>query len=485
MANLENTYQINYNGVDIQKQLDYVDSIAKAITKNTDDTININQLKTADITTNNLTSTGNIILNGALLSAKDTTAIFNNVALSSITISNSVLNDVGLTVNTIRVKDDTKETYITPSGMKSENISLGNADGSASIAYWSADNPSTGGKTYGLEMTSPINYDTEGTSNTLTIKNANTTLIIPNENDVSTTTSYSFKQLAHRLNYVGSLENFLPITTDASTSFSRININNVDTITSSVVNATNLFSGGIYNTGTITTTTLNSTNINASVINANGDNGQANISTATINELNINELVNASSALATFNTIAATDITASTITVSTITGANARLNDLNSVSISANRLTVNEAITSLSVDNLSVNQPMPSLTVNNLNVDTITAPAFNYVSQYMSIDASIEINNSNYENYNGMLLIVDNTADITISFNNELVNDIELEVLRFNTGNVALTSTGTNIIANAKLASSATIKKQYEVVGVKNFIHNEGVYWLISGNVSA
>lgn len=484
MANLENTYQINYNGVDIQKQLDYVDDISKELTKDADDTININQLKTADITTNNLISTGNIVFNGSLLSAKDATAIFNNVISSSITISNNVLNNTGLTVNAISVKNDTKETYVAPVGVRSESILLGNADGSASITYWSANNPSTGGKTYGLEMTSPINYDTETNSNTLTIKNANTTLVMPNENDASATTSYSFKQLAHRLNYIGSLENFLPITTDASTGFSRFNITNADTITSSAVNASNVSSGDIYNTGTITTSTINSTNVNASIINAN-DNGQAFITTATINELTINGLVNASSALATFNTITASDITASTITASAITGTTASLNELTSISINANRLAVNEAIASLSVDNLSINQPMSSLTVGNLNVDTITAPAFNYVSQYISIDASIEINNSNYENYNGMLLIVDNTADVTISFNNEFVGDVEFEVLRFNTGNVALTSTGTNIIANAKLASSATIKKQYEVVGVKNFIHNESVYWFISGNVSA
>lgn len=466
MANLENSYQINYNGVDIQKQLDYVDGVSKELTKDADNTININQLKTANITTDNLTSTGNIIVNGALLSAKDATAIFNNVALSSITISNSVLNDKGLTVNAISVKSDTKETYVSPERVRSENISLGDTNGNATITYWSADNPSTGGKTYGLELSSPINFDANVLTqpNTLRIKNINTILELPNEDDPQNeknTITHSFGKLVHQINYASSLETFLPITKDENNnSVSHINLNNISTITANTISVSSATLGNIYSSGTTTLSKLNASQINSDAL-VMSEGSYVTIPTATINNLTLNAYLEAGGAIATFNEVNTSTLSAISSTFGNTITTNAQIFDL------------------------TVNNQIPSLSVNNLSAINITTPASNYVSNYQQLYGDINISDDNYADYNGMLLINGNDTNIIINLDANITHNIEFEILRFGSGNASISSTSANIVANEKLTSTVQIKKQYDVVGVKNFKINNTMYWLITGNTSA
>ena len=173
----------------------------------------------------------------------------------------------------------------------------------------------------------------------------------------------------------------------------------------------------------------------------------ATMPTTTINNLTINSRVEANEATATFN-----DVNASTL--STI---------------------------SATFDNVATTNAL----ISNLNVDTITAPAYNYVSAYQPIIENIEINNTTYTNYNGMLLITNSSGNLTITLNNNIAGNMEFEVLRFGTGAVNVSSDNNNIIANEKLTSTAQIEKQYDIVGIKNFVINDTMYWIITGNVSA
>ena len=187
----------------------------------------------------------------------------------------------------------------------------------------------------------------------------------------------------------------------------------------------------------------------------------ATIPTATINSLMLNANLDAGEAIATFS-------------------------EINTSTLSATSASFEDTITSnAQIFDLTVNNKMPSLSVNNLTATNITAPASNYVSNYQRLYGDIDINNDNYTDYNGMLLIDGDDTNITINLGVDITNNIEFEVLRFGAGTVNITSTNTNIIANEKLISTAEIKKQYDVIGVKNFIVNEVMYWLITGNTSA
>ena len=164
----------------------------------------------------------------------------------------------------------------------------------------------------------------------------------------------------------------------------------------------------------------------------------------------------------------------------------ATFSEINTSTLSATSASFGDTITSnAQIFDLTVNNKMPSLSVNNLTATNITAPASNYVSNYQRLYGDIDINNDNYTDYNGMLLIDGDDTNITINLGVDITNNIEFEVLRFGAGTVNITSTNTNIIANEKLISTAEIKKQYDVIGVKNFIVNEVMYWLITGNTSA
>lgn len=376
MVNTDNVYKINYQGDDIQKQLDYVNAIKETIKQNENGLISIDSLNTITLTTNSLTA--NTLSINSTINAENATATFNNINASGFYVNKSNLTDNGLTTNAINVTNDgINQTYLASNSIRTENLYLGSSNGSAKIGYWSQENSATGGQIYGLVISSPINFDTDITTpNSLKIKNINTTLELPDENDpLKNTTTYSFGKIAHQINYVSSLENFISITKDENnSSISRLNLNNINTIT----------------TNTITGSS------------------------------------------ATFNNVATTNAL-----------------------------------------------------ISNLNVDTITAPAYNYVSAYQSIIENIEINNTTYTNYNGMLLITNSSGNLIITLNNNIAGNMEFEVLRFGTGAVNISSDNNNIIANEKLTSTAQIEKQYDIVGIKNFIINDTMYWLITGNVSA
>ena len=300
-----------------------------------------------------------------------------------------------------------------------------------------------------MVISSPINFDTDITTpNSLKIKNINTTLELPDENDpLKNTTTYSFGKIAHQINYVSSLENFISITKDENNnSISRLNLNNINTITTNTITGSSASFDNIYSNGTTTLSALNVLQINSDAL-IMSEYSYAIMPTTTINNLTINSRVEANEATATFN-----DVNASTL--STI---------------------------SATFDNVATTNAL----ISNLNVDTITAPAYNYVSAYQQIIENIEINNTTYTNYNGMLLITNSSGNLTITLNNNIAGNMEFEVLRFGTGAVNVSSDNNNIIANEKLTSTAQIEKQYDIVGIKNFVINDTMYWIITGNVSA
>ena len=300
-----------------------------------------------------------------------------------------------------------------------------------------------------MVISSPINFDTDITTpNSLKIKNINTTLELPDENDpLKNTTTYSFGKIAHQINYVSSLENFISITKDENNnSISRLNLNNINTIATNTITGSSASFGNIYSNGTTTLSALNALQINSDAL-IMSEYSYATMPTTTINNLTINSRVEANEATATFN-----DVNASTL--STI---------------------------SATFDNVATTNAL----ISNLNVDTITAPAYNYVSAYQPIIENIEINNTTYTNYNGMLLITNSSGNLTITLNNNIAGNMEFEVLRFGTGAVNVSSDNNNIIANEKLTSTAQIEKQYDIVGIKNFVINDTMYWIITGNVSA
>lgn len=282
------------------------------------------------------------------------------------------------------------------------------------------------------------------------IKNIDTILELPNEEDPrneKNTITHSFGKLIHQINYVSSLENFLPITKDENNSgVSRINLNNISTITTNIINVSSATLGNIYSSGTTTLSALNTSQINSDAL-VMSENSYATIPTATINSLTLNTNLDASEATATFNNI-------------------------NTSTLSVTSATLGDTITT-------------NAQIFNLTATNITAPASNYVSNYQRLYGDIDISNDNYTDYNGMLLIDGDDTNITINLGTDVSNNVEFEVLRFGTGTVNITSTNTNIIANEKLVSTAEIKKQYDVIGVKNFIVNEVMYWLITGNTSA
>ena len=452
MANTETSYQINYQGQDIQKQLDYVNSVKDIIKKGEkDNVITIDSLNSITLKTNTLT-TNTLTINSAM-TAIDAT-ITNNIKASAFhTTKNSHLTDTGLTTPIINVaKDGSNQTYIAPDGIRAKSVYLGTSNGSAEIGSWYKENSSTGGYIYGLTIASPINFDTNvlTQSNTLRIKNIDTILELPNEEDPrneKNTITHSFGKLIHQINYVSSLENFLPITKDENNSgVSRINLNNISTITTNIINVSSATLGNIYSSGTTTLSALNTSQINSDAL-VMSENSYATIPTATINSLTLNTNLDASEATATFNNI-------------------------NTSTLSVTSATLGDTITT-------------NAQIFNLTATNITAPASNYVSNYQRLYGDIDISNDNYTDYNGMLLIDGDDTNITINLGTDVSNNVEFEVLRFGTGTVNITSTNTNIIANEKLVSTAEIKKQYDVIGVKNFIVNEVMYWLITGNTSA
>ena len=448
MVNTDNVYKINYQGDDIQKQLDYVNAIKETIKQNENGLISIDSLNTITLTTNSLTA--NTLSINSTINAENATATFNNINASGFYVNKSNLTDNGLTTNAINVTNDgINQTYLASNSIRTENLYLGSSNGSAKIGYWSQENSATGGQIYGLVISSPINFDTDITTpNSLKIKNINTTLELPDENDpLKNTTTYSFGKIAHQINYVSSLENFISITKDENnSSISRLNLNNINTITTNTITGSSASFGNIYSNGTTTLSALNVLQINSDAL-IMSEYSYATMPTTTINNLTINSRVEANEATATFN-----DVNASTL--STI---------------------------SATFDNVDTT----NASVSNLNVDTITAPAYNYVSAYQSIIENIEINNTTYTNYNGMLLITNSSGNLTITLNNNIAGNMEFEVLRFGAGAVNVSSDNNNIIANEKLTSTAQIEKQYDIVGIKNFIINDTMYWLITGNVSA
>ena len=465
MANTDTSYQINYQGKDIQKQLDYVNAIKEVIQKNENDLITIDALNTVTLTTNNLTA-NTIAINSAIL-ATDAT-ITNNIKASAFhTANNGHLTDTGLTTPTINVaEDNSNQTYITPNGIRAKSVYLGTSNGSAEIDSWEKENSLTGGYIYGLTIASPINFDANVLTqpNTLRIKNINTILELPNEDDPQNeknTITHSFGKIIHQINYVSSLENFLPITKDENNSgVSRINLNNISTITANIINVSSATLGNIYSSGTTTLSTLNASQINSDAL-VMSKSSYATIPTATINNLTLNTYLDASGATATFNEVNASTLSAVSSTFGNTITTNAQIFDL------------------------TVNNQIPSLSVNNLSVTNITAPASNYVSNYQQLYGDISISDDNYVDYNGMLLINGNDTNIIINLDANITHNIEFEVLRFGPGNVSISSTSANIIANEKLTSTAQIEKQYDIVGIKNFVINDTMYWIITGNVSA
>lgn len=466
MANTDTSYQINYQGQDIQKQLDYVNSVKDIIKKGekdnviTIDSLNSITLKTDALTTNTLT------INSAMV-ATDATITNNIKAQAFHTAKNGHLTDTGLTVPTINVaEDNSNQTYITPNGIRAKSVYLGTSNGSAEIGSWEKENSLTGGYIYGLTIASPINFDANVLTqpNTLRIKNINTILELPNEDDPQNeknTITHSFGKIIHQINYVSSLENFLSITKDENNSgVSRINLNNISTITANIINVSSATLGNIYSSGTTTLSALNASQINSDAL-IMSESSYATIPTATVNSLTLNAYLDASEATATFNEV-------NTSTLSAIS------------STFGNTITTNAQIFDLTVTN-----QIPSLSVNNLSAANITAPASNYVSNYQQLYGDIGISDDNYVDYNGMLLINGNDTNIIINLDANITHNIEFEVLRFGSGNVSISSTSANIIANEKLTSTAQIKKQYDIIGVKNFIVNEVMYWLITGNASA
>lgn len=467
MANTDTSYQINYQGQDIQKQLDYVNAVKDIIKKGekdnviTIDSLNSITLKTDALTTNTLT------INSAMV-ATDAT-ITNNIKASAFhTANNGHLTDTGLTVPIINVSenDNNNQTYITPNGIRAKSVYLGTSNGSAEIGSWNKENKSTGGQIYGLTIASPINFDANVLTqpNTLRIKNINTILELPNEDDPQNeknTITHSFGKIIHQINYVSSLENFLPITKDENnSSVSRINLNNISAITANTINASRATLGNIYSSGTTTLSALNASQINSDAL-VMSESSYATIPTATVNDLTLNTYLDASGATATFNEVNTSTFSAVSSTFGNTITTNAQIFDL------------------------TVNNQIPSLSVNNLSATNITAPASNYVSNYQQLYGDIGISDDNYADYNGMLLINGNDTNIIINLDVNITHNIEFEVLRFGSGNVSISSTSTNIIANEKLISTAQIKKQYDVIGVKNFIINDTMYWLITGNTSA
>lgn len=465
MANTETSYQINYQGQDIQKQLDYINSVKDIIKKGekdnviTIDSLNSITLKTDSLTTNTLT------INSAMV-ATDAT-ITNNIKASAFhTTNNGHLTDTGLTVPTINVSDnDSNQTYITPNAVRTKTVYLGTSSGSAEIDSWKKENSSTGGYIYGLTIASPINFDANVLTqpNTLRIKNINTILELPNEDDPQNeknTITHNFGKIIHQINYVSSLENFLPITKDENNNgISRINLNNINAITANTLNVSSATLGNIYSSGTTTLSALNASQINSDAL-VMSESSYATIPTATINNLTLNTYLDADGATATFN-------------------------EINTSTLSTTSATFGDTITTnAQIFDLTVNNQVASLSINDLTATNITAPASNYVSNYQRLYGDIDINNDNYTDYNGMLLIDGDDTNITINLGADIVNNVEFEVLRFGAGTVNITSTSTNIIANEKLISTVEIKKQYDVIGVKNFIINDIMYWLITGNTS-
>ena len=230
MVNTDNVYKINYQGDDIQKQLDYVNAIKETIKQNENDLISIDSLNTITLTTNSLIA--NTLSINSTINAENATATFNNINASGFYVNKSNLTDNGLTTNAINVTNDgINQTYLASNSIRTENLYLGSSNGSAKIGYWSQENSATGGQIYGLVISSPINFDTDITTpNSLKIKNINTTLELPDENDpLKNTTTYSFGKIAHQINYVSSLENFISITKDENNnSISRLNLNNIN-----------------------------------------------------------------------------------------------------------------------------------------------------------------------------------------------------------------------------------------------------------------
>ena len=462
MADTNTSYQINYQGKDIQEQLDYVNAVKDIIIKGKEDnTITINTLNSITLNTDTLTANA-LTINSTITTTG--TATFNSIKASTFNIGDkSYLRDIGLTTPTINVAEDiNSQTYITPNAIRAKNLYLGTSSGSAEIGFWNKANDSTGGYIYGLTIASPINYDSLTTSNSFSIRNTGTTLELPDEEDpLNSTITHSFGKIVHQINYISSLENFLPITKDESNNgISRINLNNISTITANIINISSATLGNIYSSGTTTLSVLNVSQINSDAL-VMSESSYATIPTATINNLTLNTNLDADGAIATFNEINTSALSATSATFENTTTTNAQIFDL------------------------TVNNQVASLSVNDLTATNITAPASNYVSNYQRLYGDIDINNDNYTDYNGMLLIDGDDTNITINLGVDISNNVEFEVLRFGTGTVNITSTNANIVANEKLVSTAEIKKQYDVIGVKNFIVNEVMYWLITGNTSA
>lgn len=490
MADTNTSYQINYQGKDIQKQLDYINSVKDIIKKGekdnviTIDSLNSITLKTDALTTNTLT------INSAI-TATNATATFNGITASSFNAGNTHLTNSSLTVSQINLDDNNNQTYLIPGSIRTKTLYLGTSRGSAEISSWAIANNSTGGQIYGLTIASPINFDSNTTTNSLSIKNINTTLELPDESDpLKSTITHSFGKIVHQINYVSSLENFLPITKDENNnSVSRLNLNNISSITVNTINASNATLGNIYTSGTITTSALNATQINSDAL-VMSEASYATIPTATINVLTINERIDANEATATFNDITTTTFSATSATLGDTITNNAQIfgltvNDsleVNVENVSLNNLqTSTLSTTSVNAENINTT----SASITSLNAETIITPARNYVSAYQPIAENIEINNTTYDACNGIMLITNSSSNLTITLNDNVDGNMEFEVLRFSAGTVNISSTSANIIANGKLTSAVQIKKQYDIVGVKNFVVNETMYWLITGNTSA
>lgn len=325
------------------------------------------------------------------------------------------------------------------------------------------------------------------------VKNINTILELPNEDDPKNeknTITHSFGKIIHQINYVSSLENFLPITKDENNSgVSRINLNNISTITANIINVSSATLGNIYSSGTTTLSALNASQINSDAL-VMSESSYTTIPTATINNLTLNERIDANKATATFNDINTTTLSVTSASLGDTITNNAQIFDLtvnNNLTVNAKNATFNNIQTStLSTSSTNVeNANITNASITALNVDTIVAPAYNYVSTYQPIAENIEINNNTYNACNGILLIANSSDNLTISLSEDVDGNMEFEVLRFGAGAVNISSTSANIIANEKLTLTAQIKKQYDVIGVKNFRINDTMYWLITGNTSA
>ena len=101
MVNTDNVYKINYQGDDIQKQLDYVNAIKETIKQNENGLISIDSLNTITLTTNSLTA--NTLSINSTINAENATATFNNINASGFYVNKSNLTDNGLTTNAINV----------------------------------------------------------------------------------------------------------------------------------------------------------------------------------------------------------------------------------------------------------------------------------------------------------------------------------------------------------------------------------------------